>query len=132
MIETWADFRKAPLEEQLKYVEERREQGYTDKEICQELGTSEGVLGHWKAAHGQRRWETKFGRKPQPDEAHFYKKPSLCWKCKNATGGCSWSNRLQPVEGWTASEEAEPQYISEKMRSIPNYRVIDCPEYVKG
>ena len=29
-------------------------------------------------------------------------KPTLCWKCERACGGCSWSADLIPVDGWDA------------------------------
>lgn len=32
----------------------------------------------------------------------FNKKPTLCWDCANYAHGCSWSENLIPVKGWTA------------------------------
>ena len=31
-------------------------------------------------------------------------KEQICWTCKNACGGCSWSRNLTPVEGWKAEK----------------------------
>lgn len=52
----------------------------------------------------------------------------LCWTCQRATGGCSWSDNLQPVEGWTA----KPSIIRDSgMVEIPTYSISDCPLYVQ-
>lgn len=56
----------------------------------------------------------------------------ICWKCKNATGGCSWSAFLKPVEGW----EAEPRIIRNYdntlhiYKEIHTYKIIHCPLFV--
>lgn len=31
-------------------------------------------------------------------------KETLCWTCENACGGCSWSKKFEPVEGWKAKK----------------------------
>lgn len=49
------------------------------------------------------------------------KKETLCIHCGNACGGCSWSDSLTPVEGWTAEETVGYD-------GIRSWRVIDCPE----
>lgn len=58
----------------------------------------------------------------------FNKKPhgTLCWSCKNATGGCKWSQKENhgPVKGW----EVKENMIDGKL----SYRVIKCPEFVEG
>lgn len=48
---------------------------------------------------------------------------SICWDCKNATGGCSWADVLKPVEGWTAQETVKDDDVS--------YLVKDCPKFVR-
>ena len=50
---------------------------------------------------------------------------TLCWRCINATGGCSWSQELIPIPGW----EARKTYIENKFYS---YEVFACPEYQPG
>lgn len=54
-------------------------------------------------------------------------KGQLCWTCKNACGGCSWSKNFQPVEGWKAEKTlvvgAGPEYES--------YSISECPKYEK-
>lgn len=42
---------------------------------------------------------------------------ALCWSCGNATGGCSWSDGLEPVRG------------SESIEERGGRTVIRCPEY---
>ena len=53
-------------------------------------------------------------------------KGQICWKCKNACGGCSWSQGFQPVKGWIA----EPYYIKEDNQY--SYDIKYCPEYIYG
>ena len=48
---------------------------------------------------------------------------SLCWDCKNATGGCEWSQSFTPVDGW----EAIPRTIGNK----DSFCVIKCPKFVE-
>ena len=51
-------------------------------------------------------------------------KEQPCWTCQNACGGCSWSDCLQPVEGWKVERV--------KKKTVPEqgYRILFCPEYV--
>ena len=46
---------------------------------------------------------------------------SLCWDCKNAVGGCEWSQSFTPVDGW----EAIPRTI----RDEDSFCVIKCPKF---
>ena len=48
----------------------------------------------------------------------------LCWDCKNACCGCSWSLAGEPIPGWTA----KPTINKDGMKS---YLVTDCPEFVR-
>ena len=50
---------------------------------------------------------------------------TLCWSCRNAYGGCSWSRRFVPVAGWTA----ERRDIRVCAGLVESYRVKECPEY---
>lgn len=50
------------------------------------------------------------------------KTASLCWRCKNATGGCRWSQRLEPVDGWTA--------VQAELHDYTTFNVLECPEFV--
>ncbi len=53
---------------------------------------------------------------------------TICWSCKNAVCGCSWSKRFEPVKGWTATLTKLKGYSSGQI--IESYNVIKCPEYV--
>ena len=52
---------------------------------------------------------------------------TLCWGCKKALGGCSWSSEeAQPVEGW----DAEKTIVKETgVNPYESYHVKSCPEY---
>lgn len=52
----------------------------------------------------------------------------LCWSCKNACGGCSWSSKYQPIEGW----EATHVYRIDAGRQMDTYSITACPEFAKG
>lgn len=52
----------------------------------------------------------------------------LCWTCKKACGGCSWSSRFEPVPGWTAVAVAM-RYRDGKTRDVDTYSITACPEY---
>ena len=56
------------------------------------------------------------------DDIRSYKTFTLCWDCANATGGCSWADRLKPVKGWGA------KYV-EKKGDYNSYFVYDCPQF---
>ena len=51
----------------------------------------------------------------------FSKEPSstICWCCSRATGGCSWSDNLMPVKGWTAKPVIK--------NTTNSYIVMNCP-----
>ena len=48
---------------------------------------------------------------------------SLCWRCKNCFGGCSWAERFEPVEGWSAERTIIKYFNIE----TPSFLVRDCP-----
>lgn len=43
----------------------------------------------------------------------------LCWYCKNACGGCSWSSDFIPIPGWVAEKTIKD--------SKETYSITDCP-----
>ncbi len=59
-------------------------------------------------------------------------KQTLCWCCAKAVnGGCSWSNKFEPVDGW----RAEPSTVRSNITGTPRvatWLVIECPEFVEG
>ena len=57
------------------------------------------------------------------------KSSQLCFSCVYATGGCSWSDRFIPVEGW----DAIPTTIKDGERAdIKSFKITSCPRFVKG
>lgn len=63
-------------------------------------------------------------------KAPVERKTTICWTCQNATGGCSWSRCLKPVEGWKAKKMKIKGnfYTREK---VDSFIVEKCPEYIK-
>lgn len=54
---------------------------------------------------------------------------TLCWTCKNACAGCSWSRSFTPVEGWEAKKiKIRGNLYTGEM--LDSYIVKACPEYV--
>ena len=54
---------------------------------------------------------------------HLKEDQSLCWRCKNCFGGCSWSESFEPVEGWRAERTIIQHFNTE----TPSFLVRDCP-----
>lgn len=53
------------------------------------------------------------------------RKSTLCWKCQNTCGGCSWSSSFKPVENWIAKKTM----IKNGDYTYESYLVIDCPKF---
>jgi len=68
--------------------------------------------------------------KVRQNEQKKREKPTLCWDCKNACGGCPWSKHLVPVGGWTAKKTTIRASKTGEER-MPSYLVIGCPEFVR-
>ena len=50
----------------------------------------------------------------------------MCWRCKNATGGCSWSKDLKPIKGW----KAKKTYIRDSGAvAYSSYKILYCPQF---
>ena len=58
----------------------------------------------------------------------FRTKPTICWNCANACGGCCWSKSFKPVDGWTATPTKVYQV---KDSYIDSYVVYKCPQFKK-
>lgn len=59
---------------------------------------------------------------------------TLCWSCQNATGKggkCSWSARLEPVEGWKAKEVVMKHNQKGEATLDEGYKVKKCPQYIQ-
>ena len=52
----------------------------------------------------------------------------LCWLCGKATGGCSWSSCFKPIPNWTA----DIVEVKEDEGNYSTYKIISCPEFIKG
>lgn len=70
-------------------------------------------------------------------------RPTLCWSCARACGGCSWTARdpkthavrFEPVNGWEAEKTTINSSKSEHGEkcyryTTDSYRVVRCPLYV--
>ena len=66
---------------------------------------------------------------------------NICIDCKNAIGGCSWSEvnpetgktAFIPVPGWTAKKSTigDTRWKG-KTRIIETYHITACPQFVRG
>ncbi len=73
--------------------------------------------------------------KKMQEQSGIYRQKSMqtiCWDCKNAYGGCSWSEYKvqQPVEGWKAT----PKLLDgngQRIQPIQSYIVHECPLFEK-
>lgn len=60
---------------------------------------------------------------------------TICWECRNAVPdeegkrGCSWSRKLEPVEGWQAVESTVVRYDGGHKREIMSALVLECPQF---
>lgn len=66
-----------------------------------------------------------------------YNGETLCWQCVKACGKCSWSHNFTPVDGWVAKPRRMLLHLGddgsfESAKYCQSYRVISCPEFVKG
>lgn len=52
---------------------------------------------------------------------------TLCWFCERACGGCSWSDKLEPVAGWNAEKT---KILITKGTNIDSFIVKDCPLFI--
>lgn len=55
----------------------------------------------------------------------FRPRPQLCWDCKKACGGCSWSKNFEPVPGW----QAEKRVLYNAKIPVVSYHITACPEF---
>ena len=72
-------------------------------------------------------------------EDYLYKSAQKCWECKNAYGGCPWTEvdpdtkrvKFQPVPGWDAKKFIRRTGSDRKgNKSISvEYAIKDCPMF---
>ena len=96
-------------------------QGLTDKEIALDMHVAHCTVQSWRKKYGLR----------SNVPAHSNRKQSrtLCWDCRNALWGCSWSKHFIPVEGWDATPHM--LYAWDRQHDqVQSYEVHRCPQYV--
>ena len=49
---------------------------------------------------------------------------TICWDCAKATGGCEWSDRGEPVEGWSATF-----LKASGTKPFNTYHIYSCPKF---
>ena len=59
----------------------------------------------------------------------YDKNATLCWECKKASGGCSWSKKFVPVEGWDATPTKVWVGHTSAKPYIDSFHVNECPEF---
>lgn len=89
----------------------------TDAELAEKIGRPKGSVS-WRLR------ELRLARTNQPKES------TICFDCKNACGGCSWSRSFRPVPGWKAEETS--LFAGKDKERTKSYRVISCPEFDGG
>lgn len=52
---------------------------------------------------------------------------TICWKCKRAVLGCSWSKSYIPVSGWIAVKTKIAANKNGVKKYQESYKVIECP-----
>lgn len=58
---------------------------------------------------------------------------TICWECRNAVNGCSWSRTFTPVKGWVAErEDREYDPVWRPGQITTTYTVRCCPLFAKG
>lgn len=83
------------------------------------------IAGKFNISYSSLRRRLREGRNiADAVSAAVLAKDSLCWRCKNAYGRCSWSSLFIPVDGWTAIETHKSQTAG------VSYHVLKCPEFV--
>lgn len=76
------------------------------------------------------------GRKtpvPKPkQENKTSSRVQLCCYCMKAYGGCAWSRRFEPVEGWTATPTVINATNRQGEYEVKSYKITACPEFERG
>ena len=63
------------------------------------------------------------------------KPETLCFRCGNSCGGCSWSKDFVPVEGWKAEPtlmyvDYTPSGQPKVLHEVESFFVTECPKFV--
>lgn len=121
----------------MKYMTENREEN-EKTEITSAWGDvyELRIVGLGYRRDAVQRDKEKKKRKNIPLEMRQKFTTQLCTTCARAVGFCSWSERLQPVEGWDAEPTKVKHQVGRGEKSkeasvMESYRVKACPLYVK-
>lgn len=75
--------------------------------------------------------EKKQKKAPKGSAAAAYQQ--LCWTCANACGGCEWSDHLEPVHGWDATQTSRVLKVGGKgkggTRVASSFVIHTCPKF---
>lgn len=106
----------------------------TNSQIAAELGLSSSSVRHMTLRiykkTGIRIAKPRYRRTKRKENKK--ERGTLCWDCKNACGGCSWSRNFTPVAGWNATEGAVKVMCQKSQRYVQTFFVHSCPEFVRG
>ncbi len=92
--------------------------GFTDGEIAKKTHTTRANVRSWRRATS-RQINSVNDKMVAPKKTHG---TQLCWYCKKAAAGCSWSKNFTPINGWKAEKTT--------VNGIDTYAISDCPEFV--
>lgn len=115
VVTSYAAFKRMTDETRAQYLAERRALGMRDRDIFKEAGFS---------ARDRERAYKYLAYRQQYSAERPRQCSTLCWDCSRALGGCSWSLRFEPVEGWIAEAT---QIRNNTGYYTKSYRVISCP-----
>ena len=55
---------------------------------------------------------------------------NICFFCRKACGGCSWSRDFTPVPGWTAKKVMQRICRGRVRTWEQTYKITACPQFV--
>lgn len=121
----------------MKYMTENREEN-EKTEITSAWGDvyELRIVGLGYRRDAVQRDKEKKKRKNIPLEMRQKFTTQLCTTCARAVGFCSWSERLQPVEGWDAEPTKVKHQVGRGSKSadasiMESFRIKDCPLYIQ-
>lgn len=108
-------------------------QGKTYAEIAKELGRSTDTVSRYICRMRKLDPRTWRRRAARPGSKQ------ICWTCRFASRPredgwlCPWASKLQPVEGWEATEVHREIYSTGNIKEIQHtYSITGCPHYEEG
>lgn len=113
-----------------------------DRIVCDSIKSASKVVGcsSGQIAMALSRQGNSHGYKVEAGALHTVVqkngKTNICFDCKKACGGCSWSEidpktkkpRFEPVPGWTAKPNTMVRYDAPDRREyMTTYEITECP-----